>query len=68
MHVKWQKIKVTDHYKHDKSEKFENDTVGWGPQNDIVGWGPPPPCKKGCYTLVAIEKVGFHSRVLELAS
>ena len=56
MHVKQQTIKVNDRY---KCEKFKNDTVGWG---------LPPPCKNGCYTLVAIQKVGFHSRVLELAS
>ena len=58
MHVKWQTIKANDRYKRDKLDKFENDTVGW----DL-----PPLCKKGCYTLVAIQRVGFHLRVLELA-
>ena len=58
MHVKWQTIKANDCYKRDKHEKFENDTVGWG---------LPAPCKNGCYTLVAIQKVGFLLRALELA-
>ena len=28
MHMKWQTIKANNCYKHDKHEKFKNDTVG----------------------------------------
>ena len=33
-----------------------------------VGWGYPPPCKNGCYNLVAGKGFWFYLRVLGLAS
>ena len=53
---------MNNQYKHEKHENFKNNA------SESVGHGLPFPGRDGCYTLVVILKVGFHSKVLGFAS